>query len=174
MQKRLIKPTLEWEKPIQVFREEMVDTQSILAGVGSLRENADVEARLQRISQFENPATVPEGLVRSLQYIYVDISQQKVIGMIQLRCELNDYLKHFGGHIGYSIAPSERRKGNGKAMLQACLTKAKEEGLSEVLITCDPSNEGSRGVILGCGGRYQETVYHPEEARYYEHYWLEC
>ena len=64
MQKRLIKPILEWEKPIQVFREEMVDTQSILAGVGSLRENADVEAWLQRISQFENPATVPEGLGR--------------------------------------------------------------------------------------------------------------
>lgn len=78
MEKRLIKPTLEWEKPIQAFREEMVDTQSILAGVGSLRENADVEAWLQRISHFENPGTVPEGLVRSLQYIYVDISQQKV------------------------------------------------------------------------------------------------
>lgn len=125
MSKKLIKPTKEWEEAICHFRQEMIDQKSILAGMGSLRESEDVDQWLKRNELYSNPETVPATFVRSLQYIYVNEAKGKIIGMIQLRCELNEYLKNYGGHIGYSIAPSERRQGYGKAMLQACLAKEK-------------------------------------------------
>lgn len=174
MTNRLIEPTARWKTPVQTFRQEMIEKQSILAGMGSLRENADFEAWLTRNARFEKQETVPDGFVRSTQYIYANLEEKKVVGMIQLRYELNDYLKNFGGHIGYSITPSERRKGYGKAMLQACFIKAKEAGFRKVLITCNPENEGSRQVILSSGGQYEATVYHEEENRHYEKYWLNC
>lgn len=172
MANQLMEPTQEWEAAVRRFRREMVEAKSVLAGMGSLRENDDVGQWLKRNELFSNAKTVPVTFVRSIQYIYVDETEGEIIGMIQLRCALNEYLKNYGGHIGYSIRPSARRKGYGKAMLQACLEKARKEGLTEVLITCDPENQGSRQVILSCGGVFQETVYQATEERYYEKYWI--
>lgn len=169
---RLVQPTFEWQTEIQAFLREMQENKSTMAGMGSLEQMPSVAHWLARNEQNQNPATVPSHLVRAIQYLYVNLETREIIGMIQLRCALNEYLKDFGGHIGYSIAPSKRRQGYGVKMLQACLVEAKKQGLTKVLLTCDPDNTASRKIIQANGGIYVEKVFEPEEARWYEKYWI--
>ena len=97
---------------------------------------------------------------------------QKIVGMLQIRHYFNDYLEKYGGHIGYSVAPSERRKGYASQMLKTALPKCKELGIDKVLITCIDNNEGSRKTILSNGGVYESSVYEPNEKVYLERYWI--
>lgn len=60
------------------------------------------------------------------------MSDNKVCGSISIRHELNDFLFNFGGHIGYSITPSERGKGYGKLQLKMGLEIAKSLGIKIV------------------------------------------
>lgn len=92
--------------------------------------------------------------------------------MLQIRHCFNYYLEKFGGHIGYSVAPSERRKGYASQMLKTALPKCKELGIEKVLITCIDNNEGSRKTILANGGLYESTVYEPDEKVSVERYWI--
>ena len=84
---------------------------------------------------------------------------------MDIRHELNEYLEKFGGHIGYGIAPSERKKGYGKIQLKLGLEKAKKIGLKKVLITCDDNNIGSAKTIEACGGIYNDTLADAEANR---------
>ena len=97
----------------------------------------------------------------------------KVLGMLQLRHCLNETLEKYAGHIGYSVAPSERRKGFAKAMLHDALGICRDIGLKRVLVSCRPENEGSRRTILANGGVYEKTVHEPEENIDLEQYWIE-
>ncbi|MFI9385685.1 GNAT family N-acetyltransferase [Kutzneria sp. NPDC052558] len=74
------------------------------------------------------------------------------LGRIALRHELTERLRVKGGHIGYDVRPTARRRGHATAMLAAVLPKAQELGLAQVLITCDEDNEPSRRVIEANGG----------------------
>ena len=87
--------------------------------------------------------------------------------------DLNEFLEMFGGHIGYSVAPSERRKGYATQMLKEALSVCKDLGIRKVLITCIKDNEGSRRTILNNGGMYESTVYEPDENVFLERYWIE-
>jgi predicted acetyltransferase len=100
-------------------------------------------ARLLRAS---DPGLVPgDGLVHCTYWWVAD--GDTVLGAISLRHELNDVLLRAGGHIGYGIRPSARRRGLAGWALAAVLPYAKGLGLDRVLITCDVANEASRRTI---------------------------
>ena len=82
----------------------------------------------------------------------------KLIGMIDIRHRLNDYLLQFGGHIGYSVRKSERCKGYATEMLKMSLRVVKELGLDKVLITCNKDNIPSFRVIHKNGGELENEV----------------
>jgi predicted acetyltransferase len=92
--------------------------------------------------------------------------------MLQVRHYFNDYLSKFGGHIGYSIRPSERRKGYAKEMLKSVLPFCREINLENVLITCIEDNIGSEKTIIANGGIYESTVYEPNEKVNLKRYWI--
>lgn len=75
-----------------------------------------------------------------------------VLGAIALRHELNDFLLRAGGHIGYGVRPSARRRGLATFALGEVLRHAKTLGLEQVLITCNVENAGSRRTIEHFGG----------------------
>jgi predicted acetyltransferase len=77
---------------------------------------------------------------------------QVVIGFLQLRHTLNDYLMEEGGHIGYSIRPTYRRRGHATHGLGLALDRARELGLDRVLVTCDGDNLISAKTIESQGG----------------------
>ena len=92
--------------------------------------------------------------------------------MIQVRHYFNDYLSKYGGHIGYSIKPNERRKGYATSMLKAVLPYCKEIGLDKILISCIDSNIGSEKTILKNGGVYESTVYERKEKCRLKRFWI--
>lgn len=168
----LIKPDLSFKEEIQAFRMEMLLQESSMDGTGQLRHMENISNWLAFNQRFENEATVPNHFVLAEQFIYVRQTDQTIVGMIQFRHELNNLLRNFGGHIGYSIRPTERRKGYAKRMFAACLDVCRKQKLQEVLVTCKEENEASRRTILANGGEYENTVYHDLENETIERYWI--
>lgn len=74
------------------------------------------------------------------------------LGSITIRHRLTDRLREVGGHIGYDVRPSARRRGHATAMLRAALPVARALGIDTALITCDVDNVASRRVIEANGG----------------------
>jgi predicted acetyltransferase len=144
----LVKPGPEHEAEVLAYRDEMIAAASVLNGMGTLRDMVSYAQWLEDCRRMENADTLPPGLVTAEQYLYVREADGRVVGMIQLRHTLNAELASHGGHIGYSVRPSERRKGYAKRMLAACLAKGRERGLARALVTCLTENEASRRTIL--------------------------
>ncbi|MEQ8673680.1 MAG: GNAT family N-acetyltransferase [Aggregatilineales bacterium] len=98
----------------------------------------------------------PQGKVKDTYKFLVE--GDTYIGRVSIRHELSESLKQFGGHIGYDIRPSERRKGYGTLQLKLALAVARELGLTRVMLTCDSTNEGSRRIIQHNGGVFQDET----------------
>jgi predicted acetyltransferase len=97
----------------------------------------------------------PTRYVPSTTWWYVEGSDY--LGRISLRHRLNDHLRELGGHIGYDVRPSARRRGHATAMLQAVLPYAYDLGIDEALVTCDVDNVASRKVIEAANGVLEDT-----------------
>ena len=82
---------------------------------------------------------------------------EEYLGRISLRHELTEALHEWGGHIGYVVRPSARRRGHASTALAGMLEVCRARGIDPVLITCDVDNTGSRRVIEAAGGRYEDT-----------------
>lgn len=80
----------------------------------------------------------------------------KLVGITNIRHELNDHLKVAGGHIGFGIRPSYRGRGFGNIILKLALVEAKKLGITDVLVTCDQDNLGSIKVIENNRGKTKE------------------
>jgi predicted acetyltransferase len=81
-----------------------------------------------------------------------------LVGRISVRHELNPWLATYGGHIGYAVVPSMRRRGYGTEMLRQALVVARAQGIDDVLVTCDVGNVASAGVIEACGGEFESIA----------------
>jgi predicted acetyltransferase len=90
------------------------------------------------------------GFVPCTTWWYVDGTDY--LGRIALRHRLTDHLREVGGHIGYDVRPTARRRGYATAMLHEVLPYAYDLGIDEALVTCDVDNVGSRKVIEAAGG----------------------
>ncbi len=171
---KLVEPDETYLDAAWAYRQDFLDAGDSMDGCGPIRRCQTPEEWLSRVRSFLDPSTVPEGLVQATQFLGVRESDGVVVGMIQVRHRFNDYLEKYAGHIGYSVRPSERRKGYAKEMLALVLPFCRDTlGLRRVLITCVKGNEGSRRTILSNGGVYECTVYCPEHDEYLERYWIE-
>ena len=169
----LIEPSTEYADQIRAYRQEFLDRGDSMDGTGPLRRMDDPEEWIEHSIKCKDPRFVPKGLVPATQYLFVRKEDQKIVGMIQIRHYFNDHLEKFGGHIGYSVAPSERRKGYAAQMLKMTLPKCRALGLDKVLITCIKGNVGSKKTILKNGGVYESTVFEPDEGVELERYWID-
>ena len=170
---KLIEPTIEYENQICAYRQEFLDCGDSMDGTEGLRRYEDPKEWIERLESLKDPSKIPAKWVPATQYMLVREEDNKIVGMIDIRHYLNDHLAQFGGHIGYSVAPSERRKGYANQMLSMVLPKCKELGIEKVLITCIRGNEGSRRTILKNHGVYESTVYEPDEDIYLQRYWID-
>ena len=168
----LVKPSSEYANQIIEYRQEFLNAGDSMDGTGPLRRFENPEEYIKTCAEYEDPQTVPTHLVPATQFLFIRKSDNKLVGMIQVRQCFNDYLKKYAGHIGYSVRPSERRKGYAKEMLRITLPFCREIGLNKVLITCTDGNIGSEKTILANGGVYESTVHEPNENKNLKRFWI--
>ncbi|MFB0920459.1 MAG: GNAT family N-acetyltransferase, partial [Oscillospiraceae bacterium] len=157
----LLKPCREYEEDIFRYKEEMIAAGNAdMDGCGFLQNYTTLDEWLKFLNSFadKNNLDPKLGFVEGSQYLLVDDERHKILGMVNLRHELNDFLLRAGGHIGYSIRPDERRKGYGKKQLQLALEKMAELGVRKVLVTCNWDNMASARIIEFCGGILENEV----------------
>lgn len=92
----------------------------------------------------------------------------EIIGIVNFRHTLTDFYKDLG-HIGYSVRPSERKKGYATEILKQALDFAKNQGLTKVFLTCKKDNEASKKTILKNRGVFNRT-FAKNEIEYEEYY----
>jgi predicted acetyltransferase len=114
---------------------------------------------------------LPEGWIPSTTFWLVR-DNDVILGTSRLRHKLTEHLRNIGGHIGYNIRPSQRRKGYGTLILELTLQKARELGLKRVLITCDDDNIASIKIIERNGGVLEDKITNEERNVPKRRYWI--
>ena len=114
---------------------------------------------------------LPEGYVPASTYWLV--GGGRILGTCDLRHRLTDALRDFGGHVGYSVRPSQRGKGYGTRQLALVLAEAGRLGIRRVLITCDKNNIASVRVIQKNGGVLASESFSEQGGRITRRYWID-
>jgi predicted acetyltransferase len=132
---------------------------------------SDFPALIERLQGYSEGIDVPSNFVESSTYWLIDESL-RVLGGVNIRHRLNENLSARGGHIGYGIRPSERRKGYASEQLRLALDIMLEMGITQVLITCDTDNPGSARAILKNGGVLDSEAIDGETGKPFRRYWI--
>jgi len=162
----------------ETLRKETLDYQSEfksnnerIHGSAGLTEATSFDEWLSALKDNEKIETLRPGRVLATTYFAQRIDDGRIVGIIDIRHTLDEYLLQYGGHIGYSIRQSERRKGYAKEMLGLALQKCKDLQLDRVLITCDKDNLASARTIQSQGGVLENEVMN--DGKMMQRYWIQ-
>lgn len=166
---KLIKPTIVLKQEYLEMLDEWKQSNEKIVPWVLNEDTFDFQAMISRFEDYSQGIGLKEGLVPHSTYWFVR-DDDKILGAVNIRHWLNDYLKNIGGHIGYGIRPSERRKGYATEMLRKALGIISEMGIKSVLVTCDKDNIASAKTIIKNG-----SVLHSEDLDngvVFQRYWI--
>lgn len=168
MKLSLVRPTLELKEKALDYKKEHFDNNEMIINGSELLDKIDsYEEWLKSVSDNTSLETVNPNWVVTDTFFAIDESE-RVVGIIDLRHTLNEFLKDFG-NCGYSVRPSERRKGYATEMLRQILLIAKQEGLQELQLSVERDNEASVKTIIKNGGKYERSFeFEGEQADVYK------
>lgn len=158
---------------LQLVRPDVRYRTSYLSAFQEMQSDTDRSAWLYLGAKapLDIPETDFEGYVHTMQSrettpppgfvcdsVYWGVVGDEMVGRISLRHELNEMLAKWGGHIGYIVRPSYRRKGIATEMLRRMLQMESAKEIGRLLITCDDGNIASEKTIVVNGGIYESTL----------------
>ena len=149
----LCTPTPEMEAAALGFRQEFMNAGELVINGSSLWDQTPAYTDwLARVRAQADPTTVPPGWVRTDVFFAVREADARIVGIIDLRYELNDFLRDLG-HCGFSVRPSERQRGYATAMLQQLCAHARACGMPQLQLSAEADNLPSLRTIAKAGGR---------------------
>ncbi len=167
----LVFPTEEYKEQVEEYLQEFLDNgENEIAGDGGLDELKDFDKWLEKIRNDLSIETIDKDRIPATLYLTVRKSDGKIVGNLQIRHFLNEKLLNYGGHIGDSVRPSERRKGYATEQIRLALDKCRELGIGNVLMDCNKSNIGSAKAIQNNGGILENEIYVGKEL--VQRYWI--
>ncbi|WP_195575526.1 GNAT family N-acetyltransferase [Paenibacillus sp. 1001270B_150601_E10] len=150
--------TLSLVEPSNLYKADYLEMTSEWRSSGEklipwvLRfDSSNFQMMLDELHRLKHDQNLEEGKVNSSTY-WLRSSNQKLLGAVNIRHRLNEALLSIGGHIGYGIRPTERKKGYSTELLRLALIEAKALGITKALVTCDKDNVGSARTIMNNGG----------------------
>ena len=168
---KLIEPTLELKTEFLAMAQEFTTNgETHVHGIGSI-DIDDFDASVRRSKDHAQGIALPEGWVPCSTYWL--LCHSRIVGTSNLRYELNDFLREFGGHIGYAIRPSQRQQGYGTQMLSLVLAQAQTLAIKRVLITCNDDNIASARVIEKNSGKLTDKVLKDDSKIPLRRYWID-
>lgn len=167
----LVFPTPEYKTQVEEYLQEFFDNGEYeIAGDGGLDRIKSFDEWLQKVQNDLSEENIEDNRIPATLYLTVRKSDNRVVGNLQIRHKLNEKLLQYGGHIGDSVRPSERRKGYATEQIRLALKKCKELGIDNVLMDCDKTNIGSAKSIINNGGILENEVYIDNEL--VQRYWI--
>ncbi|WP_259416003.1 GNAT family N-acetyltransferase [Bacillus toyonensis] len=167
----LITPTTDLQEEYLDFYNEWKDSGETMIPWVISKDPSNFPAMIQELLDAHNGVNLPESWVPDSTYWLVT-DENKIVGVVNIRHSLTEHLFNTGGHIGYGIRPSERRKGYATKLLELSLEKTKELNIEKVLVVCDKVNTGSEKTILHNGG-LRDDDFIEEDGNIVRRYWIE-
>lgn len=151
-------PTLQHKELAEEFKQEFFSYNENIINSSALFDQMDYNEWLINTLKNSKLETVRKDWVVATTYFAIRKSDNKIVGMIDIRHNLNnEFLANYGGHIGYCVRPTERKKGYATEMLKLGLNYAKSLDIKEVMLGCYANNIPSIKTIEKCGGILAET-----------------
>ncbi|MCR4656186.1 MAG: GNAT family N-acetyltransferase [Lachnospiraceae bacterium] len=152
----LKRPVKEYESKAAAFKQEFIEKgETTINGSELLDQMYSYDEWLTSVTNNSSHDTVNPSWVVTDTFFAFD-ENDSIIGIIDLRHELNDFLKDFG-NTGYSVRPSQRRKGYATEMLGLILERARQIGMDKLQLSVERSNEASIKTITKNGGKYERS-----------------
>ena len=158
-------PTIKRKEDAIEYVKEHYKYDSPINGTGGLNRYVDdYEGWLKKIEE-DLTCPVTEDKVPAKTLFLVRESDNKIVGMINIRLKLNKLLEETGiGHIGYGIRPEERRKGYNKINLYLGLLELQKVGVKTVILSAYKDNPASWRTMLALGAKLlKESEVHGKE-----------
>jgi len=155
---KLVEPNATHQVAMEKFKQDIIDEGLWLEGCGNFI-NEDFSTWLKNCDLQKCGKNLPSGMTKRTQYILLRVSDEKVIGTLEIRELDKQSIERNYGHVGYCVAIDERNKGYGRELLRLACEIFKKDGTQEsiVIMTVD-DNVASQKTVISNGGVYTGTV----------------
>ena len=167
----LTKPSVILKEEYLSFYKEWIESGETIVPWVIEKDPSNFEEMVQFLMDNEKGVNIPDGWVPDSTYWLLN-NEKRIIGAVNIRHQLTELLFNSGGHIGYGIRPSDRRKGYATKLLSLSLEKAKELGIKKVLVVCDKTNVGSLKVITNNNG-IPDSDFVEDDGNIVKRFWIE-
>lgn len=167
---KLVFPTQRYKEEWYSIINEIENANEKIIPFALKNEVDDYDKYLEVTKKISEGIDLSDNMVQADTFFLVREESIKILGAINIRYVLNEYLFNYGGNIGYGIRPTERNKGYAAEMLKLALEICRGKEMDKVLITCDKSNIGSAKTIIRNGGIFENEVI--KDVELVQHYWI--
>ncbi|MGY0684065.1 GNAT family N-acetyltransferase [Mammaliicoccus sciuri] len=151
----------------EYMNEWYENEEPVVPWATDVRQHGGFDKMLIMLEEAIDP--VNKDFVKAKTYVLID--DDKIVGAVNIRYALNDYLYKKGGHVGYGVRKSERGKGYATKLLNYAVKNLNNEGVHSVLVTCDESNDASAKVIINNNG-VEDEPYQSDEHENTRRFWI--